>query len=69
MSEHEFAFDSCPQMTGTIIFHSIENGAEMLKITPDAFYVRGERLVQDDAEARAVYEAFVSWLRTTGMPR
>jgi hypothetical protein len=50
----------------TIVFHSIESGGEMLKIAQDGFYVRGEKIAQDDAEARKVYDAFVSWLRTTG---
>lgn len=60
------AIGKAPEMTGTIVFHSIESGGEMLKIARDGFYVRGEKVAQDDAEARTVYDAFVSWLRTTG---
>lgn len=52
-------------MPNTIVFHSIESGGEMLKIVQDGFYVRGEKIPQDDAEARTVYDAFVSWLRRT----
>lgn len=53
-------------MPSTIFFHGIESGGEMLKIAQDGFYVRGEKIPQDAAEARTVYDAFVSWLRTTG---
>ncbi len=37
-------------------------GAEMLKIGPDGFWVRGERVAQDDKEAQAVYNAFKAWM-------
>ncbi len=35
---------------------------EMLKITPDGFYVRGVKVPQDEAEAEAVYKAFRQFL-------
>ena len=35
---------------------------EMLKITPDGFYVRGVKVPQDDKEAEVVYNAFKQWL-------
>lgn len=60
------AIGKAPPMPNTIVFHSIESGCEMLKIAQDGFYVRGEKIPQGDAEARTVYDAFVSWLRTTG---
>jgi hypothetical protein len=37
-------------------------GDEMLKITPDGFYVRGVKVPQDDKEAETVYNAFKQWL-------
>jgi hypothetical protein len=37
-------------------------GDEMLKITPDGFYVRGVRVPVDDKEAETVYNAFKQWL-------
>jgi hypothetical protein len=37
-------------------------GAEMLKIRPDGFWVRGKRVAQDDKEAQAVYNAFKAWM-------
>lgn len=40
----------------------IAGGTEMLRVSPDGFYVRGRRIPQDDQEANAVYEAFRQWL-------
>ena len=37
-------------------------GDEMLKITPEGFYVRGVKVPQDDKEAETVYNAFKQWL-------
>ncbi len=37
-------------------------GAEMLKIRPDGFWVRGKRVAQDDKEAQAVYNALKAWM-------
>ena len=55
-----------PPMPSSIVFCSVESGGEMLRIAHDGVYVRGEKIPQDDAEARKVYDTFVSWLRTTG---
>ncbi len=60
------ATGKAPPLPNTIVFHSMESGGEMLKISKDGFYVRGEKIPQDDAEARKVYDAFVSWLRGKG---
>lgn len=35
---------------------------EMLRITPDGFYVRGVKVPEDQDEAQAVYNAFKNWL-------
>jgi hypothetical protein len=35
---------------------------EMLKISPTGFWVRGEKIKQDDSEAEIVYNAFKAWL-------
>lgn len=45
----------------TITFRSSTN-SEMLKITPDGFYVRGEKIPQDEHEAETVYKTFHQWL-------
>ena len=37
-------------------------GDEMLRITRTGFYVRGQRLEQDDCEAEQVYNSFTQWL-------
>jgi len=36
-------------------------GEEMIKITPEGFWVRGVKVEQDSKEAQAVYEAFRRW--------
>lgn len=38
------------------------NQSEMLKVTPDGFYVRGKKLDVDDDEAKEVYKAFRQFL-------
>lgn len=42
-------------------------GAEMLKIGPDGFWVRGVKVPQDDQEAMAVYNAFKQWMAWTSL--
>lgn len=37
-------------------------GAEMLRVSPDGFWVRGVKVAQDDKEAEIVYNAFKSWM-------
>lgn len=37
-------------------------GEEMIRIEKDGFYVRGEKVPQDEKEAKRVYEAFKQWL-------
>lgn len=48
----------------TTIFFATQAGeqAEMLRVTPDGFYVRGVKLEQDADEARKVFDAFTEWL-------
>ena len=38
-----------------IVFNS--DGTEMLRVTPDSFYVRGVKVEQGSEEAQAVYNA------------
>jgi hypothetical protein len=40
----------------------LAGGAEMLRVGPDGFWVRGIRVKQDDNEAQAVYNAFKAWI-------
>ena len=44
-----------------ITFRS-HGGQEMIKITPDGFWVRGQKVPADDTEAQSVYNAFKQWL-------
>jgi hypothetical protein len=43
--------------------------SEMLKITPDGFYVRGKKVEQDDKEAVLVYNAFKEFLTYHALTR
>ena len=49
------------KMKDTITFNSSSND-EMLKITPDGFYIRGVKVPQDEREAESVYKTFHQWL-------
>jgi hypothetical protein len=40
----------------------LAGGAEMLRVSPEGFWVRGVRVAQDDNEAEVVYNAFKSWM-------
>jgi hypothetical protein len=40
----------------------LAGGAEMLKVSPDGFWVRGVKVEQDDKEAEKVYNAFKAWM-------
>ena len=51
----------------SVSFHCLND--EMLKITQDAFYVRGQPVPIDAQEANTVYEAFRAWLTWTNMQR
>lgn len=42
---------------------------EMLRITEDGFYVRGQRVPVDDQEAKTVYLAFKQWLAWAQLQR
>ena len=37
-------------------------GAEMLRVSPEGFWVRGKKVAQDDREAQIVYNAFKAWM-------
>ena len=42
---------------------------EMLRITPEGFYVRGVKLKQDEKEAALVYNAFREWMTWAALTR
>lgn len=47
----------------------LANNSEMLKVSADGFYVRGVKLEQDEKEAKAVFDAFHSWLTWAALTR
>lgn len=66
------AFCTAPNDTGLgdpvsgAISLCVNGGVEMIKIAPDGFYVRGEKVAQDATEAREVYDAFVLFFKQVG---
>ena len=55
MSGYEFA-----PVANTIT--CMAGGAEMLRVSPEGFWVRGQKVAQDDREAETVYNAFKAWM-------
>ena len=49
-----------PNAPKSFVFHDDEK--ELIKITPDGFYVRGIKLEQDEHEARKLFDAFTDFL-------
>lgn len=49
------------------ISFAVDDGQELLRVSPEGFYVRGKLLEQDENEARAVFDAFTSWLSGMGI--
>jgi hypothetical protein len=56
-SEYTFRNDHNPN---TIT--CMAGGSEMLRVSPDGFWVRGKKVEQDDREAQLVYNAFKEWM-------
>lgn len=44
-------------------------GEEMIKCSPDGFWVRGVKVKQDENEAQRVYEGFKAWMMWAQMTR
>jgi hypothetical protein len=40
----------------------LAGGDEMLRVSPEGFWVRGVKVEQDDTEALTVYNAFKAWM-------
>ena len=54
----------------SIIFNAGGDGMnEMIRISPEGFWVRGERVPQDDKEALIVYNAFKEFLTWNALTR
>ena len=50
-----------PSEEAAISLHAAQ-GDEMIRVTRQGFYVRGQRVPADDQEAETVYNAFRQWL-------
>ena len=59
-SDVTYAFQK-PDPDAGISMHA-QGGDEMLKVTRDGFYVRGQKVPADEREAETVYLAFKQWL-------
>lgn len=58
------------QQPSNIVFHSgSTEPSEMLRITPDGFWVRGVKIEQDEREAEIVYNAFREWMTYSALTR
>lgn len=42
---------------------------EMIKISPEGFWVRGQLVEQDDREAKIVYNSFKQWLVASALTK
>ena len=49
-------------LQNTITFCAGNPNTEMLKVSPEGFWVRGVKIEQDDKEAETVYNAFKAWM-------
>ena len=59
MSGYEFAtMAHAPSNT----ISCMAGGEEMLRVSPNGFWVRGKKVEQDDLEAQIVYNAFKAWM-------
>ena len=47
----------------------LAGGEEMVRVGPDGFWVRGQKVSQDDQEAQAVYNAFKQWMAWVSLER
>lgn len=56
----KYTFRNDSSYENSVTFMS--KGEEMLRCGPDGFWVRGEKVEQDDNEAKIVYNSFREWL-------
>ena len=57
------------EQSSNISFHMLNENEPILKIDKTGFYVRGQRVQQDEQEAEKVYNAFHQWLTWTTLTR
>lgn len=56
-----------PEPTAIVMHGS--NNDEMIRVSPEGFYVRGVRVPADEREAETVYNAFKQWLAWANLQR
>lgn len=66
MSEVRFRADN-NNMANTMSFYI--GGEEMLRVSPDGFWVRGQQVNQGPGESQAVYNAFREYLTWAQLTR
>ena len=54
-------FFAAKPISQDIVFYA-SGGVEMVRLTPDGFYVRGVKLEQDKSEARSVFDGMREFL-------
>lgn len=54
--------EAIEQARNTITFTMGNASSEMIRISPEGFWIRGVKVEQDEKEAKIVYEAFKQWL-------
>ena len=59
--DNDWVYNTGPSLQSDNISLSA-GGDEMLRIAPDGFYVRGVKVPAGKKEAKAVYNAFKSWM-------
>ena len=63
-----YTFDD-PTLEPNTMSMIVGDSHEMLKITPEGFWVRGQKVPQDENEARLVYNAFREFLTYSALTR
>jgi hypothetical protein len=72
MSDFKYAVeDSGVGLSSVILSHSFVFNAppntEMLRVSPNGFYVRGIKLEQDETEARQLFDALMNFMSGRGL--
>lgn len=67
INEQQYAILNPQELNRSIILNA--GSTEMIKISPEGFYVRGQAVEQGPGEAEAVYAAFKQWMVWTNLSR
>jgi hypothetical protein len=68
MSENSGVGFSSAILSTSIIFNAPPN-TEIVRISPDGFYVRGVKLEQDETEARRLFDALMAFMSGRGFDK